>query len=77
MGEIASNALWQEPWQQLVSFPLHAYDGPSGVLGKEFVKKVAEELKGIVSCKWNSERFLVFQVVVLQWNHNVKRARNV
>jgi hypothetical protein len=54
-GGIADNALWQERWQQLVSFPSQAYDVPSGAIGKWFVKKVSDELKEIVSCKWNSE----------------------
>jgi hypothetical protein len=76
-GEIANDAIWQECWRQLISFPSHAYDVPSGAVGKRFVEKVTEELKGIVARKWNSERFLVFQVVVLQRNRDVKRSRNV
>jgi hypothetical protein len=50
---------------------------PSIAIGKRFVEKVANELKGIVSRKWNSEQFLVFQVVVLQRNQDVKRSRDV
>jgi hypothetical protein len=76
-GDIADNAIWQERWQQLVSFPSHAYDVPSGAVGKRFVEKVGEELKGIVTHKWNSKQFLVFQVVILQRNRNVKRSRDV
>ncbi len=76
-GGIADDAIWQEHWLQLVSFPSHAYDVPSGAVGKRFVDKVTDELKGIVSRKWNPERFLVFQVVVLQRNRDVKRSRDV
>jgi hypothetical protein len=76
-GGIAEDALWQERWRQLISFPSHAYDVPSGAVGKRFVEKVADELKGIRSRKWNSERFLVLQVVVLQRTRDVKRARDV
>jgi hypothetical protein len=50
---------------------------PSGAVGKRFVEKVGEELKGIVTHKWNSKQFLVFQVVILQRNRNVKRSRDV
>jgi hypothetical protein len=46
-GGIADNALLQERWLQLVSFPSHAYDTPSGAVGKRFVKRVVEELKRI------------------------------
>ena len=76
-GGIADDAIWQERWQQLVSFPSKAYDVPSGAVGKRFVKKVAEELKGIRSRKWNSERFLILQVVILQCTKDVKRSRDV
>jgi hypothetical protein len=50
-GGIANDAPWQERWLQLVSFPSHAYKVPSGAVGKRFVEKVAEELKGIQSRK--------------------------
>ena len=76
-GGIADDALWQERWLQLASFPSHAYDVPSGAVGKRFVERVAEELKGIRSRKWNSERFLVLQVVILQRSRDVKRSRDV
>jgi hypothetical protein len=46
-GGIADDAIWQERWQQLVLFSLHAYAVPFGTIGKRFVEKVAEELGGI------------------------------
>jgi hypothetical protein len=58
--------------QELVTFPSHAYDVPSSAIGKWFIVKVAEELKGICSHKWNSKQFLVLQVIVLQCSHDVK-----
>jgi hypothetical protein len=51
LGESADNASWQERWLQLVSFPSHAYDVPSGAVGKRFVERVEEELKGLQSRK--------------------------
>jgi hypothetical protein len=48
-GGVANNAPLQEHWQQLVSVPSHAYDVPSGAIGKWFIEKVTEELKGIIS----------------------------
>jgi hypothetical protein len=72
MGELPTM-----PWQQLVSFPSQAYDVPSGTVGNNLFEKFSDELKGIVSRKWNLEQFLVFQVVFLQRNRNVKRSLNV
>jgi hypothetical protein len=76
-GGIADDAIWQEHWLQLVSFPSHAYGLPSGAVGKRFVERAAEELKGVKSRKWNSEKFIVFQLVVLQQSRDVKRSRDV
>jgi hypothetical protein len=59
MSGIANDALWQECWLQLVSFPSHAYNVPSSAVGNWFVER---ELKGVNSCKWTSKRFLVLQV---------------
>ena len=41
------------------------------------IERVVEGLKGIKSRKWNSERFLVLQVVILQRSQDVKRSRDV
>jgi hypothetical protein len=62
LGGIADDALWQERWLQLVFSPSHAYDIPSGAVGNWFVERVAEELQGIKSRKWNSEQFLCFRL---------------
>jgi hypothetical protein len=48
-GDIADDALWQERWRQLVSFPSHVYDVPNGAVGKQFIEKLVLELRGIVS----------------------------
>jgi hypothetical protein len=40
-------------------------------------ERVAEELKGIKACKWNSEQFLVLQVVILQQSRDVTQSRDV
>jgi hypothetical protein len=76
-GGIANNAPWQERWLRLVSVLSHAYGVPSGAVGKRFVERVVEELKGIKSRKWNSVRFLVLQFVILQRSRYVKRSRDV
>jgi hypothetical protein len=46
-GGIADNALWQEHWQQLVSFPSHPYDVPSGAVGKWFVSQDVKQARDV------------------------------
>jgi hypothetical protein len=38
---------------------------------------LTDELEGIKARKWNSERFFVFQMVVLQRTRDVNRARDI
>jgi hypothetical protein len=65
-GGITDNAMWQGFWRRLIACPSSTYDVPSGAVGKRLVEKIAEELKGVKSRKWNSERFVLFSLVVLQ-----------
>ena len=60
-----------------MALPPQRYDAPSGRVGRLFVQAVADELKGVVQCSWNSERFVVFQAVILQRSPDVKRARDI
>ena len=53
------------------------YDVPSGRVGHLFVQAVVDELKGVVQRSWNSERFVVFQAVILQRSPDVKKARDI
>ncbi len=65
-GGITNNAMWQGFWRRLIACPSSTYDVPSGAVGKRLVEKIAEELRGVKSRKWNSERFVLFSLVVLQ-----------
>ena len=40
--------------------PSRRYDAPSGKVGRRFVGKLGEELKGVQDRRWKSERFIVF-----------------
>ena len=51
--------------------PLRRYDAPSGKVGRRFIGTLGEELKGVQDRRWNLERFIIFQTVIL------KRARHV
>ena len=45
---------------------LRRYDAPSGKVGRRFVGMLGAELQGMRDCRWNLERFIVFQTVILQ-----------
>jgi hypothetical protein len=73
-GGILDDAAWQSRWRKLIVLPCQRYDAPSGAVGRRFVRILTEELRGIRSRKWNAERFIVFQAVVLQRSREVKNA---
>ena len=47
------------------------YDAPSGKVGQHFVVALMEELRGVRDIRWNLERFIIFQTVIMQ------RARHI
>ena len=51
--------------------PSRRYDAPSGKFGQRFVGMLGAEMQGVQDRRWNSERSIVFQTVILQ------RARHV
>jgi hypothetical protein len=71
-GGIKDNGAWQEQWHKQITLPSQCYDAPSGAVGRRFVNILALELEGIRRRKWNSECFIVFQMVVLQRSRDVK-----
>ena len=42
------------------------YDAPSGKVGKIFAGSLSVELDRVHARKWNAERVIVFQYVILQ-----------
>jgi hypothetical protein len=76
-GGVKDDGAWQERWQKLIALPSQGYDVPSGAVGKRFVNILVLELEGIRRRQWNSERFLVFQMVVLQRSKEVSGAANI
>ena len=65
-GVIAEDSKWQARWEKLVCMPTQCYDAPSGKVGKIFVVILSVELDGVCARKWNAERVIVFQSVILQ-----------
>ena len=76
-GGIKDDAIWQEYWRKLATLPPQRYDVPSGPIGRRFVRILRKKLEGIKSRKWNSEKFLVYQMVILQRSKAVPGAGNI
>ena len=70
-GGVADNSEWQAWWRDLVVMPSRRYDAPSGKVGRRFVGMFGAKMQGVRYRRWNLERFIVFQTVILQ------RARHV
>ena len=70
-GGVANDSAWQAWWRDLAVMPSRRYDAPSGKVGCRFVGMLGTEMQGVRDRRWNLERFIVFQMVILQ------RARHV
>ena len=68
------DAKWQALWQRLVAQAGRQYDNPSGRVGRKLLTAFAAEMAGVRKRLWNSERPLVFLMVVLQRTETVPGA---
>ena len=50
---------------------MRRYDAPSGKVGRRFVGTLGAEMQGVRDRRWNSERFIIFQTVILQQARHV------
>ena len=64
-GGIANDKPWQAYWREIFALLPQRYDVPVGRVGRIFINALAKELEGVVERRWNSERFIVFQAVLL------------
>jgi hypothetical protein len=70
-GDIPDDKMYQDYWRRLT------YDAPLGAVGRRSIEMLADMLAGIQARKMNAERFIVFQIVVLQRLREVKKAKDV
>ena len=63
--------------EKLMCFPTQCYDAPSGKVGKIFVGILSVELDGSRDRKWNVERVIVFQSIILQRAQGVKNSAQI
>ena len=70
-GGVANDSAWQAWWRDLAVMPSRRYDAPSGKVGRWFAGMLGAELQGVWDRRWKSERFIVFQTVILQQARHV------
>ena len=76
-GGISDDGFWQEQWRRLIVYQPRHYNLPNGKVGRRFLMLLTQELNGVRARHWNSERFIVFQLVVLQRCPQVSRAKDI
>ena len=62
---------------KIVCLPTQRYGVPSGCVGKNFVSTLTADLDGIQALKWNVERVIIFQTVILRHARLVTGAKNI
>ncbi len=75
-GGIPDDALWQNYYRTLIQYHPNHYEVPTRY-AKRFVSTLASLLHGIITRAHNSEKFLLFPMVILQKTKHVKRHRDV
>ena len=63
--------------EKLVCLPTQRYDAPSRKAGKIFVGILSVELDWVCARKWNVERVIIFQSVILQHAQGVKNSAQI
>ena len=76
-GGVAFDKLWQGHFNRLAVLPQSHYSLPNGKVGKRFIRILSEEFAGIEAREWNSERPLVYVMVILQKDDGVRRAKDI
>ena len=60
--------------EKIVCMLTQRYDTPSGKVRKRFLEILSVELDGVCARKWNAERVIVFQSVMLQHSQGVNNS---
>ena len=76
-GECGEDGWVPSNVEKLVCLPTQRYNVPSRKFGRKIVTTLSVELNGIQDWKWNSERVIVFQLVILQRSQDVNNAKNI
>ena len=76
-GGIVEDSKWQARWEKLVCMPTQRYGAPSGKVRKRFVGILSVELDRVCSRKWNVERVIIFQSVILQRAQGINNSAKI
>ena len=63
--------------KKLVCMPTQRYDTLSGKNERSFFGTLSVDLDGVQYWKWNSERVIVFQSVILQCTQGVNNTKHI
>ena len=74
---IAEGTKWQARWKKLVCMPTQRYNTPSRKVGRRFFVILSVEIDGVRARKWNLERVIVFQSVILQHAQGVNNYAHI
>ena len=70
-GGIIDDAICQAQWRDIAVILALFYDAPGVKVGSWFVQALATELRVFHGHKWNSDNFIIFHTVILQWERHV------
>ena len=62
---IRDDIWWEAWWRYLAILPLHRYDAQRGKLDRRFFRAMVTDMAGVIEHHCISERFMVFQAVIL------------
>jgi hypothetical protein len=77
-GGVRNDRLWQRRWLKVVSGDLKLWTPPRKHFeGKKFINMFANELAGVRTRDWNSERAMLFAPVILNRKSGVVKASDI
>ncbi|KAL3822014.1 hypothetical protein ACHAXA_003000 [Cyclostephanos tholiformis] len=74
---VAEDAKWQRLYHRVASCSLPLYDLPNGRWAHRFLTTLTDLWAGVIQRRWNSERPLVFQAVILRLVRGITRFHDV
>ncbi len=76
-GNITNDPQWYYIWFQLISYHHPLYTPPQSKLGRDIVKTIAAEFEGVRNRKWNSEKALLFPIIILRKSHQKLNSQEI
>ena len=74
---IAEDSKGQAKRGKLVCMPTQLYDATLGKSRKRLVEILSVEIDGVCDRKWNTERVIIFQSVILQYAQGVNNSAQI